>query len=237
MIGTPPTEADLAALRRSSWLTEELVAKAGIRRLDEETARQVIGISGNRSGCYAGLGFPYGRPGESTINEWRVRRDNPNYEQQSDGSMKERAKYLGPPGRGNRFYFVPETPIGNLTDMSLPVVFAEGEKKALALARLAEYESERPRWLPIGLAGVWSWRGTVGKAAGPDGERRDVKGPLPDFDLLLWQDREAIIVFDNDTHTNPKVRAARQEPARELRGAWREGAASRSPNIHRENRN
>jgi hypothetical protein len=71
--------------------------------------------------------------------------------------------------------------------------------------------------LPIGLGGVWNWRGTVGKTTGPNGDRRDVKGVIPDLDLVAWEGRRVIIAFDADADTNEKVELARALLVRELR--------------------
>ena len=47
------------------------------------------------------------------------------------------------------------------------------------------------------------------------------KGPIPDLDLIAWQNRRVTILFDVDAATNLKVQAARRELAQELtrRGA------------------
>ncbi|MEI9814365.1 MAG: DUF3854 domain-containing protein [Acidobacteriota bacterium] len=97
----------------------------------------------------------------------------------------------------------------------------EGEKKALALWRLANHEAEHPRFVPIAIAGVWNWRGTVGKTGGPNGERLDVKGPIPDLSRIVWSGRSVFIVFDTNAHKNQSVKAARAGISRELvtRGA------------------
>jgi hypothetical protein len=69
--------------------------------------------------------------------------------------------------------------------MNIPVVVTEGEFKALALWRLANHGSPaRPKFLPLGLSGVYNWRGTIGKTVGPDGSRLDVKGVIPDLDWV-----------------------------------------------------
>jgi len=93
----------------------------------------------------------------------------------------------------------------------------EGEFKTLALWRLANHESIAPRFLPIGLGGVWNWRGTVGKTTGPNGDRRDVKGVIPDLDIVVWEGRRVIIAFDADAEKNEQVEVARSLLARELR--------------------
>ncbi len=81
----------------------------------------------------------------------------------------------------------------------------EGEFKTLALWRLAHHQSDTPRFLPLGLAGVWNWRGTVGKTTGPNGDRRDVKGVIRDLDLVVWEGRRVIIAFDADPEKNEQV--------------------------------
>jgi hypothetical protein len=56
-------------------------------------------------------------------------------------------------------------------------MITEGEFKAIALWRLASYHSPvHARYLPVGVSGVYNWRGTIGKTVGPDGSRLDVKG-------------------------------------------------------------
>ena len=104
-----------------------------------------------------------------------------------------------------------------LADPSLPLIITEGEFKTLALWRLANHESTVPRFLPIGLGGVWNWCGTVGKIEGPDGDRRDVKGVIPALDLVLRDGRRVIIAFDADAVKNEQVEIAKNLFARELR--------------------
>jgi hypothetical protein len=95
----------------------------------------------------------------------------------------------------------------------------EGEKKCLALHRLSVESGER--FLPIAIAGVWSFRGVVGKANDAKGARRDVKGTIPDFDRIVWKRRTVNILFDANVATNNSVKAARNALSKELtrRGA------------------
>lgn len=74
-----------------------------------------------------------------------------------------------------------------------------------------------PRFLPIGLAGVWNWRGKIGKTESETGQRQDVKGVIPDFDLIKWKGRVVHIIFDTNIHTNESVQAARCGLAAELK--------------------
>lgn len=203
---------DLAMLG-GCYITPELAHQAGLFRVDAARGGELIGRNGH--GNYSGLVFPYCWPGENKPREYRLRRDAPDLEQQSDGSIKEKGKYLSPPGKGNMLYFPPGVKVKSLDDETLPIIFTEGEKKALALSRLG------PGFLPIGLAGVWNWRGVVGKAADQRGARRDVKGVIPDLDRIVWKNRTVHIIFDANVASNDSVKAARCALSKELtrRGA------------------
>lgn len=214
--GTSPTQTDLSNLERS-WLSPELVTQALIRRVDAATGAELV--CKNLGDSCAGLIFPYVWPGEDRVREYRLRRDAP--EIRYDGTTrKEVGKYLSPPGRGNMIYFPPGTPAAWLLDPDLAIVITEGEKKALALWRLSYYDlseaSECGRFMPIGLSGVWNWRGTIGKEGGPNGERQNVKGVIPDFARIELKGRRVVVLFDANVRTNESVRAARTELARYL---------------------
>jgi P4 family phage/plasmid primase-like protien len=210
----PLTPADLDMLARS-WITPELAEQAQLSRVDSDAGAQIVGRNGN--GNYAGLVIPNIWPGDKKPREYRLRRDHPDVEYRN-GEPRDKGKYLNPPGRLNLLYFAPGTPAALLSDASLPVVITEGEKKTLALFRLAHYQSENPRFLPVGLPGVWNWRGTIGKETGPNGERRDAKGPIPDLDRLTWTKRAVRVAFDSNVLTNPSVQYARRDLSRELEG-------------------
>jgi hypothetical protein len=97
-------------------------------------------------------------------------------------------------------------------------VITEGEFKTLALRRLANHGScTQPRFLPLGISGVYNWRGTIGKTVGPDGSRLDVKGAIPDLDWIAWEGRRVIIAYDADVVAKDLVRIARSEFAAHLR--------------------
>ena len=210
---TALTAEDYRSLE-ARWITPELADAAKLERVDAATGREIVG---QRHGDFAGIAIPYFLPGETAIREYRIRRDNPDLEAGSDGKIKERKKYVSPPGRGNLLYFPPPMPPELLSKVDIPVVLTEGEFKALALWRLSIHASETPRFLPVGLGGVWNWRGTVAKAAGRNGGRCDVKGVIPDFDLISWAVRRVIIAFDADSRGDESVMAARNGLARELR--------------------
>jgi hypothetical protein len=215
--GVALTMNDLATLAKS-YITPDLAKQAGIFRVNSHEGAALVGRNGR--GDYSGIVFPYQWPGESKPREYRLRRDHPDLEKQPDDlPPKEKAKYLSPPGRGNKLYFPPQIDPADLENAELPIVIVEGEKKCLALHRLSVESGER--FLPIGIAGVWSFRSVVGKENDAKGSRRDVKGIIPDFDRIVWKGRTVKIVFDTNVATNKSVKAARAVLSKELlhRGA------------------
>lgn len=203
----------------SRWVSPELAEQAGLFRVNSIDGAALVGRNG--AGDYSGIAIPNVLPGQTEAREYRLRRDRPDLESRPDGSIREKGKYLHPPGRGNLLYFVPGTPEAWLEDTKLPVVVVEGEFKALALWRLAHHDADAPRWLPIGILGCWNWRGTVGKATGPDGERADVKGTISDLDRVAWDGRPVYLAPDTNVVDDPSVAAAWRGLAKELerRGA------------------
>ncbi len=217
--GKPLTEDDYAALEKSG-ISREIADAAMLRRVSDEEGRQIVGQKGKRN-C-AGILFSYYRPGEPSGFNHRIRRDNPDWTRGKDGKLKQDRKYLGPPNGANRLYIPPGVTPEQLADLKIQIVFVEGEKKALALWGLAnDQRDDAPLFIPIAISGVWNFLGRIGKAGGPNGERVDVRGPIPDLDRVEWPGREVLIVFDTNVHTNDSVRAARGKLGRELakRGA------------------
>lgn len=211
--GGPLNEQDYTALE-SSWISRDIADAAMLRRVDEKQGRDIVGQKGKRD-C-AGILIPNYWPGEARPHSYRVRRDTPELTQDTDGKLKPRGKYLGAPGSGNRLFFPPGITPEQLEDITIPIVIVEGEKKALALQRLAYHERETPRFIPIAIAGVWNWRGVTGKTGNATGERVDVKGPITDLARIPWANRKAIVLFDANIHTNENVKWARKGIAREL---------------------
>jgi hypothetical protein len=211
--GRSLSEADYAALE-ASWITREIADFAMLRRVDEHEGREVVGQKGKRD-C-AGILIPYYWPGQPWLVNYRLRRDRPELVQGKDGRLEPNNKYLGAPGAPNRLYVPPGITSEQLADATLPITIVEGEKKALALWRLANHEVDHPRFVVVAIPGVWNWRGTVGKTGGPNGERIDVKGPIADLDRINWTMRIAFVVFDANVHRNDSVRWARNGLAREL---------------------
>jgi hypothetical protein len=212
--GSQLAESDYEALEKS-WITREIADQAMLRRVDAQQGREVVGQKGKRD-C-AGILFPLYWPEATHPHAYRLRRDNPEWKQGKDGALKPDRKYLGEPGSGNRLYVPPGITLAQLDDPAIPIVIVEGEKKALALQRLAYYDGvENPRFVPIAIAGVWNWRGTIGKTGGPKGERLNVTGPISDLNRIVWNGRKVFILFDTNVTTNDSVKWARKGISREL---------------------
>lgn len=216
LLGAPLTESEGERFPGIDW---DVLTDAGLRRVDSAEGGQIVGR--NHGGDYSGIIFPYYWPGEKHAREYRLRRDNPEMERKADGSLKEKNKYLSAPGARLRTYLHPWTEKEWLLDTRIPIVVTEGEKKTMALLGLASIDrclvDESPRFLPIGLAGVWGFRGRIGKVENAKGERVDEVGVVPDIENINWQGREVRILFDSNVHTNESVRAARDVLAAELR--------------------
>jgi Domain of unknown function (DUF3854) len=105
-------------------------------------------------------------------------------------------KYLGPRGAAPRLYF-PLVTLPALGDMTRPLYFVEGAKKALAVAQLG---------LPaVGFEGIEGWH-----VAGS----REL---LPDFDRIALRSRVVALVPDGDEQTNPQVARGARKLADALR--------------------
>jgi hypothetical protein len=208
--GDPLVPSDYEKLN-SSWIDQRWADANLLRRVSSPEGAEIVGRRDN--GSFGGVLFPNFWPDQNDVREYHLRRDRPEMVMGIDGKWKEHAKYLAPPGGGKKLYLPVPTHPDWLLDASLPLIITEGCKQLLALGRLAWHDpsdtAERPRFLAVGLYGVWNWRGTIGKENGPDGTRRDTKGPVADWERLVLEERKATIVYDSDVKSNPMVRGAR----------------------------
>jgi hypothetical protein len=219
LLGVPLRQSDYQKLLSESGIRPEWIDRAAFRRVDNAGGREALGQNG--SGDYSGLLIPYFRPSETRPREYALRRDYPDIEYDSEGKLKQACKYLFPPGRSNILYFCPGTTIEQLADTAVPILLVEGVKKALACHQVvwdaAGDAAENPGFLTIALNGVWGWRGRIGKQEGADGKSRDLKGPIPDIERIVWQRRKVVIAFDTNVNTNEKVQIARSALTNELK--------------------
>ena len=213
-ISTQLTPADQTALDRDSWIDHATADAFGLHRVSSAEGALLVGRTDRED--YSGIVFPIYGPGDREPKEYFLRRDHPPLESHN-GTLKPRQKYLAPPGRGNRLLFGPGESVDALTDTTLPILLVEGLKKTVAAWRLARHGGGAPRFLVCGIAGVWGWRGTIGKTPDATGARVDVRGPITDLDRVTWTGRAVTILYDSDTSTNSKVAAARRALVAELR--------------------
>lgn len=200
--GSGLSESDYADLA-NRWIDRVWAIAAKLRRFTHLEGKELVG---GGKGDYAGTGIPYIVPGEEHPVTWRLRRSNPEID---IATRKPQRKYISASQDRNHLYFPPLLTPAHLQDTSLPLIFTEGEFKALALRRLASLEVDTPRFVPIGLSGVWNFRGTVGIEINEHGTRVPVKGVIPDFARLALRERKVILMYDADSVRNGKVRAAR----------------------------
>jgi hypothetical protein len=230
----PLSDEHRRALREESWLTDELIDAAKIGEVDDANGRRLVGVRG-KLGEFQGVTFPNIFPGEAYERSCRLRRDEPDVTWNANGERKLEKKYLTAPGTPQQLYFPPVPPEW-LLDPALPVAISEGEKKSLALHRLATHECPQPRWLAIAVTGVWNWMGRVGTTINSKGRRVPQKGVIYDFSRIAWDGRLTYIVYDSDVQTNESIKKAQLALTRELlrRGArvrWVEVTDAASGNL------
>jgi P4 family phage/plasmid primase-like protien len=216
--GTRLVQSELEMLA-ASWIDQELAGAAGLRHVDSSLGGFMFGQR-DPDADFSGIVIPNYLPGDESPRDYRLRLNHPPQERQEDGTIKPRYRYRSAPGAKNRFYFPPAVPAEWLQDSTLPIILIEGEKKTLALWRLAWHSlgdpAERPRYLPIGLHGAWNWRG-IEKPLDGRGERYKVGDIIADFALVRWANRIVTILFDSNIATNEMVRQSRKMLATTLR--------------------
>lgn len=165
-----------------SGLTDETIDSSGIKSASGSQL-QALGFAAKDGPA---LAIPY--PSPTLVNHYRIRPDEVR-------AFEPEAKYRTRRGDSNRLY-IPLTTWAVLDDPKIPLLIAEGEKKALA-AMQAGYKA-------IGVAGVYGWRSKG--------------GPIEDLDLPKWRDRRVVVVYDSDVWTNDNVREALRRLVCELEG-------------------
>jgi hypothetical protein len=195
--------AEHAEHLRASGLTDETVELAQL--YSESSAQRLADIVGRSSWptlCGAAIVFPFYRPGASEPHAFRVRPSVARIEKRGKGKKDRTVKYDQAAHHGQLVYFTPRARRDALyADISRPLVWTEGEKKALALDQLG--------YAVIGLTGVWNW--------GDKKYKDDTGGERLHPDIaqhVAVAGRESVIVFDADSRDNDQVMLA----ARRLTG-------------------
>src|SRR5215207_1241867 len=165
-----------------SAIAPDILDNSGVHTITD--GRQLPrGFSRRQRGRAPGVLYEVPRPNGKKA--WVFRPDDPDPD---NPGLKYEAtcKELG--GPGNVLYVHPSQRhlIG---DTSVPVIFIEGIKKALAVISAARVAGAEV--LVVGILGVWNWMA--------DGK------PIPDMLEVPLKGREVINCFDDDVFVNPDV--------------------------------
>ena len=209
----PLTSRHLAELR-DSGLTDETIATAGLRSLDNpvEIARL---LHWDRAAKRLGscLIFPYHSLSGEYTGLSRIKPGHPR--RNKDGKA---CKYEQPRNTPPQPYFT-----GSLDGIEkngrVIVVITESEKKSLLLRQCG--------FAAIGLSGIWSWQ-VPRKETDEKGRKIGARKLLPELAAIDWTDKLVAVVFDTDPRRNPSVEYAKCELCRVLS---EHGASVRSVSI------
>jgi hypothetical protein len=188
---------------QSSGLTDETIAAAGLRsESNPAKVSAILGWPAKKLGpC---LVFP-ARNADGSLNlngKARLRPDRPR-----KNAKGKPIKYEQPKGAVNWLYYPPGT-TAVLADATKPLVFTEGDLKAL--------RSDQDGQPAVSVPGVYGWqkkraRDAAGKPTGP-------RLLIPDFDAIALRGRTAYVAFDSDAATNTSVLLAEWHLAQALQG-------------------
>jgi hypothetical protein len=130
----------------------------------------------------------YGPDGKPADDYYRTRFLNPFYPRKDSTKPQ---KYTQPKNSRPHLYF---TPLGTdwpkvLRDPAIPLIFAEGEKKAASVCALTSHTA-------IGIGGVNSWQAN--------------NRPLPELASIALEGRKVLLCWDSDTWggDNPRLESA-----------------------------
>jgi len=147
--GSPLTKNDLAKLAER-WIDPDTASRSLFRHVTSEEGATSVGRNG--SGDYEGILIHFTWPGEDQVRGYRLRRSRPPVDSESG---RDKEKYLTAPGDANKLFIPYGIQPEDLSSRTLSILIVEGEFKATALYRLAQYglgeAAEQPRFLPIGL--------------------------------------------------------------------------------------
>lgn len=197
------TKTDLDKLA-GEFITPQLAELAKLFRVDSLTSANLLGRKPTAREDLSGVMFPYFYPGENNPRQYRLRLDNP----LKDANGKIIAKYLSSVGAKSNLYFPPNTTKEMLSDINLPLVIVEGEKKGLSKFRVSTNDlTEHPRFLSLALQGVWNWKES----------HKSIKREIGDFHSITWSGRKVTILFDVDKLEKYQVAFAEKELAKHLK--------------------
>ena len=181
-------------LEEESAIAPEIVRESDIRTIDQ--GRDLpSGFSRRQRRRVPGILFTVPRPNGETSYSFRP--DDP--DSANPGRKYEQpSKRCGGPGNVLGVYATGSRE--QIGDTGVPLVFAEGAKKALALLTAAR--SANVELVVVAISGVWNW---LSEGA-----------PIPDMFDIPMEGRRVTICFDSDMLRNPNVQDATRHLAEHL---------------------
>jgi putative DNA primase/helicase len=177
---------------RESGLTDETIVASGIYTETSHGAIcAILGRQKMKRGIGSAMVIPFREIATGELNGFkRLKLDNP---RTRDGR---KIKYESPAGSTPHVYIPPGT-VEHLQRPESRLLFTEGEKKSLAADQFG--------FPTIGVTGVFAWK------------PKKAERLLPELEIVAWQDREVLIVFDSDVCRKPEVADASARLAAQLK--------------------
>lgn len=189
-----------------SGITPEAATAAGVYT---ETDPAKVGKLLNWTGAGSALGdclvYPYLDATGTQTGYHRLKPATPRTSKKDEDKGKA-IKYEAPKAKANRLYIPPGTRAA-LADPNTPLVFTEGEKKALA--------TDAAGFACLSVPGVWAWQKK--RPTGADGRRTGPRELIDDMQAVAWEGRRVSVAFDSDAAVKPGVLAAERSLATALR--------------------
>ena len=135
------------------------------------------------------LVFPFLNVAGDALNYYRIKPDKPRV-----SPTGRPFKYESPYKTPNHVYLTPRAR-EYAKDASKPLIFTEGEKKALA--------ADQAKYACVGSVGVWGWVRT--ETESDTGTESKLNA---DLDPFAWEGRRVYIAYDSDIVANPSSRHA-----------------------------
>lgn len=175
----------------ASGLTDETIAASEIYTEVNPNALKLILERPYPRVCGPAMVIPFYLPGAKEPHAYRIKPTNPRSEK-TRGKVR-LVKYDQAQRPGVLVYFTPRMRMGTgYVEMSMPLFWTEGEKKALALEQL-----HKPC---VGLTGVWNWSDPAERhATGSDQLHPSIRNHT------VIAGREHVICFDADARENKQV--------------------------------
>jgi P4 family phage/plasmid primase-like protien len=177
---------------RESGLSDETIISSGIYSETSHGAIcAILGRQKMKRGIGSALVIPFREVSTGELNGFkRLKLDCP---RTRDGR---KIKYESPAGSTPHVY-VPAGTVDHLQRPESRLLFVEGEKKSLAADQFG--------FPCIGLVGVFGWK------------PKKAERLLPELEIVEWNGRDVLIVFDSDVSRKPEVADASARLAAQLK--------------------